>query len=605
MYHHSRSESTDLLYPNAQARSSLENAPTWQRSSPRAQTPPVALGTTSPHTSPPPPSSFKKNKKARRPVSLNLPLEPPPTTNNLPPEARSELLRKNRKLQQVLGNDFYQSASADDAGVTSSGQKTLSTNTPSRLSKSSKKAPILRTQRSRSFSVSSPSSATSFGDGDGDSVWSGGTVSPETSLFPPSLRMKLIAPTPTIPLYPLGSPVETTPKADTSRNPVPLPTLPTQQNGGSQALRALFDLTLPLESRKVTLVPKTKQDDIKLSSVNPIPPLQAAADLAQSPFADAPADATDNTAHSIVIVEAEGKVDMEQERGRKHRDSTLSTSSSLRASSTPPLTPLSSQYFLAYHGVSGHSSHGRSLSASTTASGIAAGSVFSPDTGTHLSPEAAAALERKKKRDRLVKLHRFLGSHVPAELVLGGVTSLDQGLPPVDASTTAKDPGEGEGSGSGTEEGNNVIGVRESNIKDATGTWGKWKGKKKSSRSGSSDLHHGSADDWAKINAAEPMTEQDRTLNVKRKVKMEKMFGEHPPQRLYLTRSSIDAPSTDDLELETPLKTEFAAEEEEDEVSPSGELRSLEFLRHRHSLISLTYLVEKVRSQISHFRNLT
>jgi hypothetical protein len=46
------------------------------------------------------------------------------------------------------------------------------------------------------------------------------------------------------------------------------------------------------------------------------------------------------------------------------------------------------------------------------------------------TPEEAAELERKRKRDRLAKLHRFLGSRVPADLVIGSF-DLEASLPEV------------------------------------------------------------------------------------------------------------------------------------------------------------------------------
>jgi hypothetical protein len=47
----------------------------------------------------------------------------------------------------------------------------------------------------------------------------------------------------------------------------------------------------------------------------------------------------------------------------------------------------------------------------------------------NLSPEEQAEEERRKKRDKLAKLHRFLGSRVPTSLVLGS-DYLEAALPP-------------------------------------------------------------------------------------------------------------------------------------------------------------------------------
>jgi hypothetical protein len=45
-------------------------------------------------------------------------------------------------------------------------------------------------------------------------------------------------------------------------------------------------------------------------------------------------------------------------------------------------------------------------------------SVVTPSILEHMSPEERAEEERKRKRDRLAKLHRYLGSRVPLDLVL-------------------------------------------------------------------------------------------------------------------------------------------------------------------------------------------
>jgi hypothetical protein len=53
----------------------------------------------------------------------------------------------------------------------------------------------------------------------------------------------------------------------------------------------------------------------------------------------------------------------------------------------------------------------------------------SPSLFENLSPEEQAEEERRKKRDKLAKLHRFLGSRVPTSLVLGS-DYLEAALPP-------------------------------------------------------------------------------------------------------------------------------------------------------------------------------
>lgn len=52
----------------------------------------------------------------------------------------------------------------------------------------------------------------------------------------------------------------------------------------------------------------------------------------------------------------------------------------------------------------------------------------------NMTPEEQAEDERRRKRERLAKLHRFLGSRVPANLVLG-FSDPDASLPPTQAAT--------------------------------------------------------------------------------------------------------------------------------------------------------------------------
>jgi len=52
----------------------------------------------------------------------------------------------------------------------------------------------------------------------------------------------------------------------------------------------------------------------------------------------------------------------------------------------------------------------------------------------NMTPEEQAEDERKRKRERLAKLHRFLGSRVPTNLVLG-FSDTDASLPPMQAAT--------------------------------------------------------------------------------------------------------------------------------------------------------------------------
>ncbi|KAG8928264.1 hypothetical protein FRC02_007174, partial [Tulasnella sp. 418] len=180
---HSRSGSSDFLV----ARKSHDD----QR--PRSQTPPT-LKSRPPMS---PPSSYSSKKKKVRPVSLNV---LPPTINTLDAETKADLLRKNRKLQQVLGNDYYAASSStthrsvksedsSSSNKSSSSKKSgkravatesnnensisssdlllsqsTDTKTPSSRLRKKPSRPSYSSHRSRSYSASSPTSPSSFLD---------------------------------------------------------------------------------------------------------------------------------------------------------------------------------------------------------------------------------------------------------------------------------------------------------------------------------------------------------------------------------------------------------------------------------------------------------
>lgn len=56
-----------------------------------------------------------------------------------------------------------------------------------------------------------------------------------------------------------------------------------------------------------------------------------------------------------------------------------------------------------------------------------------------MTPDQRAEEERRRKREKLAKLHRFLGSRVPTDLVLG-VGYLESSLPPIQLSMPAEEP---------------------------------------------------------------------------------------------------------------------------------------------------------------------
>ncbi|KIP11723.1 hypothetical protein PHLGIDRAFT_99162 [Phlebiopsis gigantea 11061_1 CR5-6] len=123
--------------------------------------------------------------------------------------------------------------------------------------------------------------------------------------------------------------------------------------------------------------------------------------------------------------------------------------------------------------------------------------------------------DRRRKRDKLAKLHRFLGSRVPVEVVLAQL-SLDavKDLPPVVPVTTA------------------VEQPLTPMDNDARKTWIR---RRRSSSAG--ELGGKWSDGLDRLK--EELNNREKALNVKRAVKMEKMFGVAPPQTLYHTRSAV------------------------------------------------------------------
>ncbi|KAJ3571570.1 hypothetical protein NP233_g3683 [Leucocoprinus birnbaumii] len=122
-----------------------------------------------------------------------------------------------------------------------------------------------------------------------------------------------------------------------------------------------------------------------------------------------------------------------------------------------------------------------------------------------MTPEQRAEEEKRRKREKLAKLHRFLGSRVPADLVLG-VGHPESSLPPIQITMPAD---------------------------DASPARKEWLRRRRSSSAG--DLPNWS-DDLDRMK--EELNDQEKAINVRRAQKMEKMFGVAPPQTLYHTRHS-------------------------------------------------------------------
>lgn len=138
-----------------------------------------------------------------------------------------------------------------------------------------------------------------------------------------------------------------------------------------------------------------------------------------------------------------------------------------------------------------------SLEMPNTASGrrIFHHSSSTPSVVETFTPEEQAEAERRRKRDKLAKLHRFLGSRVPTDLVIGHIAG--PSLPPSSMPVDGRDM---------------------------------WLYRR---RSGSS------APSFERVKTE--LDDEEKALNVRRAQKMEKLFGIPPPQTLYHTRH---APAT-------------------------------------------------------------
>lgn len=137
-----------------------------------------------------------------------------------------------------------------------------------------------------------------------------------------------------------------------------------------------------------------------------------------------------------------------------------------------------------------------------------------PSLVESLSPEEQSEEERRRKRERLAKLHRFLGSRVPVGLVLG-VEDPAMSLPPP-ALETVHSEGEDQ-----------PIRV--------------WARRRRSSSAAAFPAHW--SDDVDRLK--EDLDEREKAIIVRRAQKMEKMFGAQPPQSLYHTRKPSTMVNTD------------------------------------------------------------
>ncbi|KAG6889146.1 hypothetical protein C0992_006295 [Termitomyces sp. T32_za158] len=129
----------------------------------------------------------------------------------------------------------------------------------------------------------------------------------------------------------------------------------------------------------------------------------------------------------------------------------------------------------------------------------------SPSLIESVFPEEQVEEARRRKREKLAKLHRFLGSRVPTNLVLGPDTA-DPGLPPLDPT---------------------IMSVVPESRKD-------WLRRRRSSSAAAYSSTWSDEIDRIK----EDLNSTEKAINVRRAQKMEKVFGVAPPQILYHTRRS-------------------------------------------------------------------
>ncbi|EIN14386.1 hypothetical protein PUNSTDRAFT_130019 [Punctularia strigosozonata HHB-11173 SS5] len=132
-------------------------------------------------------------------------------------------------------------------------------------------------------------------------------------------------------------------------------------------------------------------------------------------------------------------------------------------------------------------------------------SVVTPSILEHMTPEERTEEERKRKRERLAKLHRFLGSRVPPGLVLD-LPDTEPTLPPPAA-------------------------VLERSVWEA----GEVKARRRRSSSAAVFPTRWS-DEVDRVK--QELDEHEKAINVRRALKMERVFGVAPPQTLYHTRQA-------------------------------------------------------------------
>ncbi|KAK0466294.1 uncharacterized protein EV420DRAFT_820664 [Desarmillaria tabescens] len=191
----------------------------------------------------------------------------------------------------------------------------------------------------------------------------------------------------------------------------------------------------------------------------------------------------------------------------------------------------------------------------------------------HLSPEEQAEDLRRRNREKLAKLHRFLGSRIPTDLVLGLEDPFLSLPPPLDVQMDS------------TDEVTRKAWLRRRRSSSVAAFPPNW------------------SDDHDRVK--EDLNDKEKAINVRRAQKMEKMFGVAPPQTLYHTRHGA-SPSGSLVGLGAPPKPRPAIPGSSPMASPPSSPKNMNQSPYKNktrkedrpgSSESLTHLLSKGSDQ--------
>ncbi|KAF5312895.1 hypothetical protein D9619_002731 [Psilocybe cf. subviscida] len=140
--------------------------------------------------------------------------------------------------------------------------------------------------------------------------------------------------------------------------------------------------------------------------------------------------------------------------------------------------------------------------------------------------------DRRRKRERLAKLHRFLGSRVPANLVLGFDEREDEATLPAPLDTLSPLSLSLANDGANDESPNSGKGIKPA-----------WMKRRRSSSAGLlPPLRVGDPSIHTPFDRqCEELDDKEKAINVRRAHKMEQVFGVAPPQTLFHTRQAASS----------------------------------------------------------------